>query len=166
MKKVLLELYLFDLSKAYDCLSHELLIAKLVAYGFSKQSLRLVYNFLKGKKQRVKIGKSVSNWLEPIQGVPQGSILGHILFNIFINDFLFIIKTILYNFANDNTISARDFSLEIVIRHLAADLARAIYWYRINSLVANPKKFQIIFFGISIPQELNVAGVEIETPGN
>ena len=72
--------------------------------------------------------------------------------------FLFIMKTILCNFADDNTISACDFSLEIVIRHLTADLERAIYWYKINSLVANPKKFQMIFFGISIPQELNVAG--------
>ena len=153
---------LMDLSKAYDCLSHELLIAKLAAYGFSKKSLRLVYSFLKGRKQRVKIGKNVSNCLELIQGVPQGSILGSILFNIFINDFfLFIMKTILCNFADDNTISACDFSLEIVIRHLTADLERAIYWYKINSLVANPKKFQMIFFGISIPQELNVAGVNL-----
>ena len=105
----------------------------------SKQSLILVYSFLKGRKQRVKIGKIVSNCLELIQGVPQGSILGPILFNICINDFFsFIIKTILCNFADDNTISACDFSLEIVIRHLTADLERATYWYRINSLVAIP----------------------------
>ena len=134
-----------DLSKVYDCLSHELLIAKLAAYGFFKQSLRLIYSFLKGRKQRVKIGNNVS-----------------ILFNIFINDFfLFILETILCNFADDNTISSCDSSLEVVRRHLRSDLERAIYWYKINSLVANPAKFQMIFFGHSITQKISVAGVNI-----
>ena len=67
---------LTDLSKAFDCLSHDLLIAKLNAYGFSMAALRLVQNYLSNRKQRTKINTEYSSWEEILFGVPQGSILG------------------------------------------------------------------------------------------
>ena len=69
---------LMDLSKAYDCLPHDLLIAKLEAYGFDNNSLHLLYNYLTNRKQRVNIGSYFSEWLAILIGVPQGSILGPI----------------------------------------------------------------------------------------
>ena len=65
-----------DFSKAYDCISHDLLLAKLSAYGFSKNSLLFMESYLKSRKQRVKLGSKFSKWLNILIGVPQGSILG------------------------------------------------------------------------------------------
>ena len=96
-----------DLSKAYDCVNHDLIIAKLEAYGVGENSLRLIQNYLSQRQQRIKVGSSFSEWLEIILGIPQGSILGPILFNVFINDFLLLFKeTDICNFADDATLYA------------------------------------------------------------
>ena len=83
---------LTDLSKAFDCLDHELLIAKLNAYGFSLTALKLVHNYLSNRKQWTKTNSSCSSLLLIIFGVPQGLILGPLLFNIFLIDLFFIIE--------------------------------------------------------------------------
>ena len=93
---------LTDLSKAFDCLSHELIIAKLNAYGFSLSALKLMQSYLWERKQRTKINQPYSSWEETLFGVPQGSILGPILFNIFLS-VLFLVDFASY--AGDNTIT-------------------------------------------------------------
>ena len=104
---------LMDLSKAYDCILHELLIAKLKCYGIDNGSLRLILDYLTHQKQRTKIGSSFSSWCDINTGVPQGSILGHILFNIFLNDlFFFIAKSEVCKFADDNTLYSCNKNLE------------------------------------------------------
>ena len=81
-----------DLSKPYDCLSHELLIAKLDAYGFDKNPLKLASSYFTYRKQSVKINDKYSSYSEIIFGVPQGSILGTLLFNIFICDMFYFLE--------------------------------------------------------------------------
>ena len=95
---------LTDLSKAFDCLPHDLIIAKLHAYGFDKASLRLMHSYLTDRYQRVKINNSYSLWSLIRHGVPQGSSLGPILFNIFSCDVFFMVGNIdIASYVDDNT---------------------------------------------------------------
>ena len=95
---------LTDLSKAFDCLNLGLLIAKLEGYGFSHASRILICSYLSSMKQRTKINNVYSEWTEINTGVPQGSILGPLIFNIYINDiFLFVDEVEITNYADDTT---------------------------------------------------------------
>ena len=103
-----------DLSKAFDTINHDLLIAKLKAYGFSKEALKLMKSYLKNRKQKVQINNNFSSERDVIAVVPQGSIDGLLLFNLFINDLIFFIEQCTFsNYADDNnfSISGKDKSL-------------------------------------------------------
>ena len=102
------------------------------AYGLSIDSLKLMHSYLVGRRQRVKIGTSFSAWQEIKAGVPQGSVLGPFLFNLFINDFFYEIQhSQVCNFADDNTIYVSVRNLDSVASNIESDMKVQISWYKI-----------------------------------
>ena len=141
---------LTDLSKAFDCLSHDLLVAKLEAYGFEKSALKLIYDYLKNRMQRTKVNGAYSSWRELLSGVPQGSILGPLLFNIFINDvFFFLDKTKIANFADDNTIYAIEKDIMELLKTLESETRSVLNWFRMNEMKPNQGKCHLLVADIN-----------------
>ena len=139
---------LMDLSKTYDCLPHDLIIAKFEVYGLSKNSLKLLLDYLEGRKQRMKVGYSYSFWSDAKRGVPQESILGPLFFNVLINDlFMFIKNCEICNFADDSILYSSRIELSSILEDLKHDTKTILKWFRINSLKANPGKFQLMILG-------------------
>ena len=124
-----------DLPKAFGSLPHGLIISKLHAYGVSTPARELLFSYLHGRKQRVRISTSRSSWTTLSKGVPQGSILGPLLFNIFMNDlFLFIEKCKLYNYADDNSLDSSSDDLLEALRNLNRDGRNSIDWFTKNGM--------------------------------
>ena len=138
-----------DLSKAYYCFLHDLRIAKFEACGLSKSSLSLLLDYLTSHKQKVKIGSSCTSQNESKRGdLPQGSILESLLSYVFINDiFMFIEKSEICSFADDNTIYGCGKDLSNIFENLKHDMKSLLTWLRINSLQDNPGKFQFVILG-------------------
>ncbi len=133
-----------DLSKALDCLLHDLNAVKLLADGMLHEAVRLLMSFLRDRKQRVRLGEHTSEWMTLLKGVPQGSILGPCLFNLFLHDLIFALKhTALVNYADDNTICAIANSFQEAIQKLVADGNIAIERFTHNDMPANTFKFHM-----------------------
>ena len=137
---------LMDLSKAFDTINHELLIAKLEAYGFEHSALETMRSYLSDRWQRTKVNTSFSTWKELLCGVPQGSVLGPILFNIYINDLFYQLFDVC-NFADDTTLYACDTELDTVLNQLEDNAHTAILWFENNYMKLNQSKCHFLFSG-------------------
>ena len=121
------------------------MIAKLEAYGLDIGSLDFQLDYLSLRKHRTKVGSSNSTWSEICRGMPQGSILGPLLL---INDiFFFVEKSEICNFADDNTVYSCGKDLAKIKEDLICTMKNVLKWFMLNSLKANPGKFQFMILG-------------------
>ena len=134
-----------DLCKVFDTINHPLLLAKLHAYGFSNQASAINCSYLSNRKQRIKINIVLSSWKDLILGVPQVSVLGLLLFKIYLNDLFFFLKDVgICNFADDTTTYISDESLENVLKLLENNSMLAIRWFENNYMKLNTDKCRLI----------------------
>ena len=137
---------LTDLSKAFDCLLHDLLIVKLAAYGFNYDSLVFIQSYLSERQQGTKVNNAYSTYSDILYGVPQGSILGPLLFNICISDMFYDIGICdIASYADDNTPYTSDFNLEEVIQKLELTTNNLFEWFKNNHMKANADKCHLLF---------------------
>ena len=135
-----------DLPKVFDCIPHDLIIAKLNAYGLDENALVLVYSYLKKRKQSVRINNVYSSFQEIVSGVPQVSVLGPILLNFYINDlFPFIKQATMYDYADENTRAFFSKYLPDLVNVLENEADIALSWLEQNEVIANPNKFHALF---------------------
>ena len=128
-------------SEEFDCIPHDLLIAKLHAYGLNCDTVTFLNSYSNNRKQNVRINNIFSALQYILSAVPQGSILGPILFNIFLNDlFSCIKKSNLNNFSNDNTIFATCNTLAGLLKNLEQESESALSWFKQNKMIVNADK--------------------------
>ena len=137
-----------DFKKAFDSVPHERLLLKLEGYGISGCILKWIRSFLENRTQKVKIGNEFSEPSKVTSGIPQGSILGPILFTIFINDLPEAIKSICKIFADDTKI------YNITDKHntLQEDLNSLITWSEKWQLFFNGQKCKCLHYGKDNPK--------------
>ena len=132
---------LTDLSKAVDCIGHDILIAKLNAYGFDQNALNAIHNDLFRRSQKTKVTFSFSDLLDILYGVPQGSILGPLLFNVNLCDLLLSeYSSEIPNFTDDTTAYECGKNYDEVINKLEDKIEKLLNRFQRNSFKENASK--------------------------
>ena len=138
----------FDLKKAFDTVDHSILIKKLSKMGIQGNTLRWLENYLLNRKQRTICNNILSQEGNVICGVPQGSILGPLLFLVYINDISNIFENAKFQlYADDTVIYCSGKSMENIIENLQTNMNRFANWCRVNKLTINTKKTKVMCFG-------------------
>ena len=137
-------LLFLDFAKAFDKVNHNLLLLKLAAYGFDDSICNWVRAFLSNRQQRVVIGDNFSDWANVLSGVPQGSVLGPLLFLIFINDMPNLARHICKLFADDTKLIGIIKSPNDLIV-LQQDIDRLVEWSHIWNMKFNEDKCKVMF---------------------
>lgn len=148
-------LVLLDFSRAFDCINIPLLLSKMTFYGFDVDTVKWFDSYLNRRTQFVEIRHTdgsidVSSYRSVSRGVPQGSVLGPILFNLYCADITTNIKKCSYHIYADDTqiyISFKPHEYERALKDLHDDLERIVNWSKRNSLVLNPQKTKYMLFG-------------------
>ena len=135
-----------DLKKAFDCCSHRILLIKLAKLGVRNRELKWFENYLNNRQQFVSVNDENSNMRFISKGVPQGSILGPLLFLIYINDLATCTNLLTLLFADDTTFLISGKNIGEVIELLNIELKKISYWFRTNELSLHPSKTQFVIF--------------------
>ena len=136
-----------DMRKAFDTDDHDILLTKLDHYRIRGLSNDWFCSYLKGRQQFVSIGNQASTIKEIVSGVPQGSVLGPLLFLIYINDLHSCLKySKAYHFADDTNVTLSDHLQETLAKRMNHDLRKLSMWLRANKLSLNIEKTELVVF--------------------
>ena len=140
---------LIDLKKAFDTVDHKILLKKLWCYGFQNQSFDWFESYLTDRQQLTLVNNIMSDLLhEDVYGVPQGSVLGPLLFLLYIDDIKSVIQNAYCHLYADDTIILKGASdPDSLIASLERELSNVDHWLSINKMTINTKKTEVIFFG-------------------
>ena len=138
---------LLDLSKAFDSVSHPILLHKLYCVGASPDTVKWFSSYLSGRSQSVRIGSSISSPLPITHGVPQGAILSPLLFCIYMNDLPLVTQSCDMDSYVDDSNVYLSFTIDQATQNLEADLIRVAKWCSENQLLINPDKTKLLLIG-------------------
>ena len=145
-----------DLSAAFDNINHNLLLRKLKAYGLGDSSLRLLNTYLSDRKNYLRLnGKKSKCWYGTSKGIPQGSQLGPLIWNIYINDFIIFVRSYAVHvvaYADDLTLWVVDHTASDIQKKLTSIVPIILTWFEENKLTINPRKFQLMGLGRNIDE--------------
>ena len=141
-----IDLIFLDFAKAFDMVSHDGILFKLKFYGFSNKIIKFIHSFLKGRKQKVVLGDVESDWKDVLSGVPQGSVLGPLLFIIYINDMPNLLNHICKLFADDSKLIGIIRNTQDSIT-LQSDIEKLVQWADDWSMQFNGEKCKVMYIG-------------------
>ena len=157
-----------DFSKAFDTVNHDILFQKLEHYGIRGIALQWVKSYLSNRQQFVDFDGEKSSYLNITCGVPQGSILGPLLFLIYINDISSVSDKIFsLLFADDSNMFVTGKNCDTLINTMNTEMAKIVEWLRSNKLSLNIKKTHYMIFkrtrgSLKLDSEVNISGIKIE----